>query len=449
MVPTSRLVLLWLLPLSLGVIAPFEPRVLTPMLALDALFLGLCLVDAVAGRRRLLRVEREAPRVLSIGRENPVRLEIVSRASRPLVVWVRDDLPPELTSTDLPVRVVVPPHAHVRATYHVRPQRRGAYHLGAQHIRYATPLGLWRRQLRQDTELPLRVYPDVRAVRTYELLARQNRETLMARAARLRGGENEFERLRDHQRDDPFRAIDWKATARRHKMTVREYQKERDQSVMCLLDCGRLMTAETAGLSQLDHALNATLMLGHVAARSGDHVGLLAFDSEVRRYLAPLGGARAAQRLAVASYDLHPSLVETDYGTAFATLSRRLRKRSLVVLFTQVVDEVEARALVKLVRGFPSRHLVLCVLFRDAEIDALADAPVAPAVTTGRTGPGSGPDGPADIFLRAAAAEIVMWREQVARELKTLGALVLHTPAGTATPSLINKYLEIKARQLL
>src|SRR6185369_8004458 len=135
-----------------------------------------------------------------------------------------------------------------------------------------TPLGLWWRQQRVVASDAVRVYPDVRAVRTYDLLARQNREALMARAARLRGGETEFERLRDHLRDDPFRFIDWKATARRQKLTVREHQKERDQTVVCVLDSGRLMTAQSDGLTYFDHALNATLMMAHVAARAGDHI---------------------------------------------------------------------------------------------------------------------------------------------------------------------------------
>src|SRR5262249_28313954 len=156
------------------------------------------------------------------------------------------------------------------ARYRVRPTRRGAHALGDLHVRYASPLGLWIRQIRVQAELPVKVYPDVQAVRAYELLARQDRDPSGLRASRRRGGESEFERLREYRREDEFRSIDWKATARQKKLIAREYQLESNQSILFLLDAGRLMTAETDGLSLFDHALNATLMLSHVASRAGD-----------------------------------------------------------------------------------------------------------------------------------------------------------------------------------
>src|SRR6185295_368218 len=163
----------------------------------------------------------------------------------------------------------------------------------------------------------VKVYPDVQAVRAYELLARQDRDPSGLRASRRRGGESEFERLREYRRGDEYRAIDWRATARRQKLIAREYQLESNQSILFLLDAGRLMTAEAHGLSLFDHALNATLMLSHVAARAGDRVGLLAFADAVKSYAPPSGGAGAARQIVQAGYDLHPDLVETNYAIAF------------------------------------------------------------------------------------------------------------------------------------
>jgi uncharacterized protein (DUF58 family) len=169
----------------------------------------------------------------------------------------------------------------------------------------------------------------------------------------------------------PFCAI--RSVARRQKLITCEYQQERNQSVLCMLDCGRLMTAETQGLSQLDHALNAVLMLSHVATRAGDQVGLLAFDARVRAFLPPQSGRRAAQRVVAASYDIHAQIVETDFEAAYGYLSQRLRKRSLVVLFTEVIDEVSAKSVVRTVRSLGPRHLALVVLFRDETLDAMAE----------------------------------------------------------------------------
>jgi uncharacterized protein (DUF58 family) len=436
-VPSARLALLAVVPLLFGVVTAVEPALVWPMLFADLALVLLAATDAWLGRAVLVQVKREPPRIFSVGRANLVRLHVTSTAKRPLLVHVNDDLAAALVSEDLPTTARVPATGHTLVSYHVRPSRRGLYELGDHHLRWDTPLRLWQRQIRIPARDPVRVYPDVQAVRTYEMLARQSRENRMVRTVRLRGGENEFEALRDYQRDDEYRAIDWKATARRQKLIAREYQQERNQSVLCMLDCGRLMTAESEGLSQLDHALNAVLMLAHVATRAGDQVGLLAFDERVRAFLPPQAGRRAAQRVIAASYDIHAQIVETDFAAAYGYLSQRLRKRSLVVLFTEVIDEVSARSVVRTVRGLGPRHLGLCVLFRDETVEGMAEPH------------GANPVQPADLYQRAAAAEAIAWRDRLVRELQEAGALVLHVSPGKLTPALINKYLRIKAERLL
>lgn len=435
MIPSRRLVLAAALPLALSLAALFDGTLLWPMLAVDAAIVVVAAVDALLGAPRLLQARRQVSRVLSVGRDNAVTVEIASRARRRLRVRLVDDLPPELPGAGLPAEVTVPPRGRAELTYHVRPSRRGSLRLGDHHLRHLTPLGLWWRQLAAPAADEVRVYPDVRQVRTYDLLARQNREALMARAARMRGGETEFERLREHLRDDPYRHIDWKATARRQKLIVREHQKERDQTVVCVLDAGRLMTAETRGLTHFDHALNATLMMGHVAARAGDQIGLVAFDHQVRAYLPPAAGPRATERLITAAYDLQPAMVDTDFGVAFDLLSRRLRKRALVVVFTQVVDDVSAGRLLAFMRGLPRRHLALAVLFRDADVDRLVELGAAPFEL--------------DLYVAGAAAETALWRERLVRDVKAGGAMVIHAPPERVTPALVNEYLQIKAKQLL
>jgi uncharacterized protein (DUF58 family) len=430
------------------------------MLAADAGLLLVAALDALLGRRPLAAGERQAPRVFSVGRLNPIGAELRSLAARPLAVQLTDDLFPdaEVEPGDLPASVLLPPRGRATVRYRLRPRRRGAYQFGDLRLRYPTPLGFFLRQLRIAARAPVRVYPDVRAVRAYDLLARQDREYSLTRAARLRGGESEFERLRDYVRDDEFRAIDWKATARRQKLIAREYQLERNQSVVFVLDCGRLMTAETEGLSYLDHALNAVLMASHVAARSGDRVGLLAFDDRVRSYLAPAGGPRVSQRIIQASYDLHPVLAEPDYAAAFDLLSLRVRRRALVVLFTSVLDHLGAATVASRMRALLPRHLPLCVLFRDVEIMELADPGTAVRAHPGTaTATGSGTAaGTADQanlalepYLRGAAAEISLWRDRFVRDLRGRGCLVLDVAPGQLTPALVNQYLQIKARRLL
>jgi uncharacterized protein (DUF58 family) len=435
MIPSARLVLLAIAPVLFALASVADATLLWPMLAVDGAIVIAAVVDLLLGLGHTVTARRGQVAVLSIGRENPISVEVASRARRRLKVRLNDDLPVELVAADLPAEAELAPRGRATITYHVRPSRRGAFQLGDHHLRHLTPLGLWWRQLHVRASSEVRVYPDVRAVRTYDLLARQNREALMARAVRMRGGETEFERLRDHLRDDSFRFIDWKATARRQKLTVRDHQKERDQLVVSVLDCGRLRTAESGGLSAFDHALNATLMMSHVASRAGDQIGLAAFDRQVRAYLPPIGGRRATQRLIATAYDLQPQLVETDYGAAFDLLARRVRKRALVVLFTQIVDDVSAQSLLRFMRGLPRRHLPLCVLLRDGDVDALLE--------------GDAPGGDAGWYVRGAAAETVLWRARLVRELKAGGAHVLQPLPQDLTPALVTRYLQIKAQQLL
>ncbi len=204
---------------------------------------------------------------------------------------------------------------------------------------------------------------------------------------------------------------------------------------MFLLDAGRLMTAETQGLSLFDHGLNAMLMLAHVAARGGDRVGLMTYADHVSSFVLPTGGQKAVQRLIQASYAMQPELVEIDHESAFHLLNLKVRARSLVVLFTQVVDQRAAEELLRTTRALMPRHLPLLVVFRDVEVDAILDARPSPKKR--------------DVYLHGAAAELTTWRESVLRKLRNSGALVLDVAPSGLTPALINRYVEIKTRHLL
>ncbi|MBK8255414.1 MAG: DUF58 domain-containing protein [Polyangiaceae bacterium] len=437
MVPSRALVLLALAPLVLAFGMLFDKTLLWPMLATDAGIVLVAIFDGLLTWRPTFTVKRHAAQVFSIGRPNPITLEVRSRTFRTLTVEIKDDLFDTAESTDFPISVEVPARTQRVVKYHVTPTKRGAFVLGSLHLRYRSPLGLWIRQVHLPIHTPVRVYPDVTAVRQYELLAREDRESSMFRTSKRRGGESEFERLREYRRGDEYRSIDWKATARKQKLISREYQLESNQNILFLIDAGRLMTAETGGMSLFDHALNSTLMLAHVAAKGGDNIGLLTFADDVRTYAPPEGGSRAARRIVQAGYNLHPELVETNYEAAYQKVSTLVRKRSLVVLFTQVLDDLSAKAVIRLARGLLPRHLPLFVLFRDADVDALLDPQAATTADEG------------DLYTSAAAAELVSFRDRIMRELKKQGALVLDVPTSDLTPTLMNRYLEIKARHLL
>lgn len=439
MIPSRAFVIIALGPVLLSIATLVDETLLRPMLLVDGVVLILAALDAFLARKRLVTVERRAPRVMSINKPNGVVLELRSFAKRKLVVWVTNDLFDSAQAEELPLRVELPGRGRASAKYRIVPTRRGAYALGNHTVRYSSPLGLWIRELVIPAETPIRVYPDIQQVRAYELSAKRDFAVSGVRATRKRGGESEFERLREYRRGDEFRSIDWKATARNSKLISREYQMERNQNVLFLLDAGRLMTAETNGLSLFDHAINATLMLSHVAARGGDHVGLVAFSDTVKSHAPCLGGPQTTARIVQAAYHLHPELTETNFNAAVEHVGTRVKKRTLVVVFTQIMDEVAAKELLRLLRGLLPKHLPLFIPLRDVELETLAQGGGAQVGESDQARP----------YIRAAAAELISFHDRLLRDLKKHGALVIDTSPTDLTPALINRYLEIKARQLL
>jgi uncharacterized protein (DUF58 family) len=269
----------------------------------------------------------------------------------------------------------------------------------------------------------------------YAVLARTNRLSLMGvRRTRRIGQDNEFERLRDYTPDDNYKYIDWRSTARRRRLTVKDFQTNQSQRLVFLLDCGRMMTNQSAGLSLLDHAFNALLMLSFVALRQGDAVGLVCFSDQIHHFVPPRGGMNQMNRLLHTVFDRFPSLVESRYDEAFLYLDAHCRKRSLVILVTNVIDEVNAHQVLQYLGVLAGRHLPLGVLLRDHRLFDAAEATIGSEQ---------------QLYRAAAAAEILTWRHQVLTRLQHQGVMWLDVFPEQMTAPLVNRYLEIKARHLL
>lgn len=434
MSPTRRLLLLLVGPALLALFAVVFPSVLPWVLMVDLVLLAVALLDLLSlPRGARLRVERSGSAILSVGTSNGFSLTVISLYRRALWVSLQESFPASMEVSGLPVHSWIRGRRKVK--YTVRPMIRGAFEAGRTYLTADSILGLWRRRLKLTLPLRLKVFPDVKILNTYALLARRNRIDLLGfREARGRGSELEFDRLREYQPDDDYRRIDPFASARHRRLITREYEVSRNQNVFFMVDCSRLMAAESEGLSNLDHALNATLMLSYLALDNGDNVGLMAFDEQVRTLVPLSRGLRSKTTVLHALYDLHVSPAEADYEKAFLTLNRRVRQRSLVVLITNLMDAASFQLLRPHLRILTRRHLPLVLLLRDADLFELADAP--PATLRG-------------FYERGAAAELATWRERMAADLQRQGSMVLDLHPSQTTPDLINSYLRIKAEQLL
>jgi uncharacterized protein (DUF58 family) len=406
-----------------------------PALAADALLLAALLVDAllVPPRGQLL-VTRRAPRRMSLGGSAEVTILIRNLSQRPVRLALTDDVPPALVREGAEVLGAdVPPRGETTLRYGIRAERRGEVRLGDTHLRLLGPLGLARLSRRQRQSEPVLIQPGIVEVRRLRLLALHQRlRDAGVRNVRLRGEAGAFESLREYVAGDDPRTVDWKATARSRAVMVRQYEAERSQSVLIALDAGRLMTERLGLRERMDHALSAALLLADVAGHSGDRVGVLVFSDRIHQYLPP---ARVSlSSLSGAFARVEARLVEPNYPAAFGYLSRQLRRRSLLVLFTDVIDRGASSALMLHLTRAVQRHLPLVVALRNPALEAAASSP-AP--------------GEDDVFRRAAAEELLQARAAALASMRSAGVLVADVHPDESAPAVVNRYLEVKGRALL
>jgi len=416
-----------------GWLAPLGPAIWVYVAAV----VGLSAFDWWAAQpARRFELWREHEQRLSLGAENRVRVFVRERNGRGTAVQVRDEPPDEFAVIDR--RVLsgsLKPRQVLDWSYHVRPPRRGDYRFGDLNLRWSGPLGLVLRQARYPAATSVKVYPNLKAVRQYDLLLHRNRlHELGLRNARVFGQGTEFERLRDYMPDDEYRRIHWKATARRAKPIAVEYETERSQTVMALLDVGRMMGSPVGEMAKLDYVVNAVLLFSYVATAKGDKVGALAFADQVSQYLAPRQGRPQFYRLLELLYGVQTTPVEPDYGRAIGYLAARHPKRSLVVLFTDLSGGLGVEALIQHVSALRRRHLPLVVTISDPAVHALAQAR---------------PLDSAAVYQRAIAEKLLEERRVVLDTLNRRGVLTLDVSADELTAAVINKYLELKARTLI
>ncbi len=429
---------IFLLPLEIAAgpsYAWISGRAIVGLLILDGALLALFVLEALTlPRRRRFSAGRKTDPVYSIHYPHGVELDIIYRGSRSLSTIVKDDWSEPMSPEGFPDEVRIQTGVN-RIGYRLRINDRGMHKMEKAHITVFSTFGFVRRIYRVPCPSEIRVYPDLKAISKYLLLARKSHLGLLGiRRAMKGGGDTEFERLREYQRDDEFRHMDWKATARQSRMIVRTYQMNQNQTVSFLVDCGRMMTAEVKGRTLLDYALNSILLLSRVALGQGDRVGFTAFDSSVHRFVKPAIGPGHHRRLVRAAYDLFPSHRESNFDQAFHHLNAYSRKRSLVILITNVIDEMNAETIRSYLGGLSGRHLPFAILLKQRDVEEMVS---------------ERPTDPDGFYVQAAAADFLTWKARTVQSLTNSGVLVLEAFPDNLDTEMINRYLMIKARKLL
>jgi uncharacterized protein (DUF58 family) len=432
--PSRRALALAVLWILFAVLGSVRPLLMWAWVATGVLIaLALVLDFALTLRRPALRVERKLARSVALDASTQVVLRACNPSSREVRAILFEAQPPTFELDGLPAAVTVPADGWTEVQYRLRATRRGQFELGSPHAQQRSLLGLWWRAVSASDEQSVRVYPNFLAVARYALLATSDRTSEFGiRKMRRRGEGTEFHQLREYRPGDPLRQIDWRATSRLLRPMSRDYREEQDQQLLLLLDCGRPMRAQDGDLNHLDHALNAGLLLAHVALRQGDAVGLITYGG-VDRSVAPRKGMSHLVTLLNATFDLDTSTEGSDMAAAVESALRHLRRRTLIVLLTNIRDEPDAEVL-SVLRFAGRRHVVLLAALREA---AIGKALVEPPTDF-------------DGALRVAGSYVFLRHRAASRDnLERAGLHCIDAEPSELAPGLVNRYLAIKASHLL
>jgi uncharacterized protein (DUF58 family) len=425
---------LGLVPLSLSWGRP-ALRWLT--LLFDAALVAAAVLDSRASRLPgWLEIGREFGGRFHIGAETEVRVRVSNNTPRAFRLKIKDEYPPELTLVSpREAELTVGPLEQKTFTYSLKPPRRGRFEFGRVAVRHLSRFGLVWREDRAGAPAAVKVYPNIRRAREAELKALGARSLVAAqRRAAWRGEGRDFESLRDYVPGDELRHVSWSATARRGKLTTRQYQIERDQTVVVALDAGRLMTARIEDETKFDSAIHAALALMSAARRAGDHAGLAVFGRRIKAFVPPAKGREQTDAVLEALHAVEPELIEPSYTRAFEFIAANCKRRSLVVLLTDLVDEEGSRELLTSLRILRPRHLPLVTTIADRDLRAsVRDAPASLR----------------DLFAQSVAEEIMLQRESALRLVEAQGGLALDVTAAALVPSLLETYIRVKERGLL
>jgi len=431
--PTPRALTVFALTSFVGLAGLLTPLALDLMLLLDTvLFVAIWTDCALAVDPRVIELMRNAPGVFSVGRTVEFTYSWRNRAKRSARLRVRETRPDLLGGVLMPRELRIGRGAVLLESVRATPNRRGKETQGWFAVRSKGPLGLGQRQGRLLLPWTTTVYPNLPVTRLKASIAEAARRPEAGiRPTRQPGDGSQFESLREWVPGEDTRQIDWKATARRNKIIARQFEEERRQQVLLVLDAGRLLTADVAGEACMEHVVRAALWLALAAYHHDDNVGVMVVADQILHYVPPQRGKRGLRQVLDVLAVVEPKLVEPDYPAAFRHLAVRSRKRALTVFFTDVIDRLASETLLRHVGSLGVRHLPLVVTLRNPELHRLAHAK---------------PRTMRDAYRKAAAEALLSARHEALGDMRRSGAVVVDVSADRASSAVVEKYVELKRR---
>lgn len=378
---------------------------------------------------------RITPDKLSNGDENEIRISIKSNYKYQVHIRIIDEVPFQFQIRNFVIRSVLQPDAEKIFSYKLRPVKRGEYHFGQINVYVSGTIGFISKRFRFDNSVMVPVYPSYIQMKKYELLAVSNRLTEAGiKKIRRKGHQTEFDQIREYVTGDDYRTINWKATARKAILMVNQYHDERSQQVYNIIDMGRIMKMPFEGMSLLDYAINASLVISNIAMLKHDKAGLITFNDKIRTVLSADRKSSYMMKILEILYNQKTTFAESNYELLYITIQNRIKQRSLLLLYTNFESLNSLNRQIHYLQKLAKRHLMVVVFFENTEIKKLIN---------------TNPDNIEEIYTKTIAEKLEYEKRQIVRELHKYGIHAILTEPKNLTVNTINKYLELKALGLI
>lgn len=414
----------------------FPALQMAPRVGLMALaFFFLLDIIMLYSAKTPFHVTRTLPDRLSNGDQNLVQISIKNRYRFPVFITVIDELPEQFQKRDFKVRAVLSPGAEKQVNYSIRPAERGRYHFGVVNVFAATPAGLIQRRCKTAGETEVPNYPSFQQMRRYQIMAISNRlQEIGVKQVRKLGHSMEFEQIKEYSKGDDIRTVNWRATARRSQLMVNSYADEKSQQIYCVINKGRVMKMPFDGLTLLDHAINATLVLTNVALNKQDKAGLITFSEKPGTFLPADRKPTQMNHVLESLYGQETTFLESDFEKLYGVIRTRMTHRSLVVLFTNFESFSSLERELPYLRKIAAHHLLMVVFFDNTEIKKLLET------ESNAIG---------QVYTKVIAEKFAFEKRKMVRELNNHGIIAVLTTPKELTVNAVNRYLELKTRRAI
>lgn len=382
-----------------------------------------------------MAAERIVAEKLSNGDYNEVQVNIESRYKFAVSAKIIDEPPVQFQERSNDLSLSIPAGATEGFLYYVRPVRRGKYRFGQCNVFVKVFIGLISRRYQLIDNQTVNVYPSIIQLQTFEFMAISNRlQEIGIKKIRRVGQNNEFDQIRDYVRGDDVRKINWKATARRQSLMVNQYQDEKSQHVYCVIDMGRSMKMPFEGLSLLDYAINSSLVFSNIALRKSDAAGVISFNHKTDTLLKSTRTGGQMNKIQEALFNLNTGFYESDYGNLYQNIRYHVHQRSLLVLFTNFESLVALKRQIKYLRQINKNHLLVVVFFENTELNQFTEKKIENTL---------------DVYQQVLAEKTQYEKKLIHTELRRHGIQSVFTSPDNLTVDVINKYMELKSRNMI